>query len=163
MAVDQPRDPAGEWWLDITVDGFTTSVGWRPAHGFAILTDSDAYGSGADEIYRDAETAAERVAQMEEHARRQESRALNLKDVRQLCHRQQLDVARALNIQQGTISRLENRLDAKVSTVAAFVEALGGSLELRVKFDGFEAPVVLERGDAPKAKRRAPVERRLAR
>ena len=46
----------------------------------------------------------------------------------------QADVAARLNIGQDSVSRLENRDDLHLSTLAAYIQALGGSLELVVKF-----------------------------
>jgi transcriptional regulator with XRE-family HTH domain len=44
----------------------------------------------------------------------------------------QADVAEAMGISQGNVSTLEHREDALLSTVRAYVDALGGVLELKV-------------------------------
>ena len=48
----------------------------------------------------------------------------------------QADVAARLNIGQDSVSRLENRDDLHLSTLAGYIQALGGSLDLVVKFPG---------------------------
>ena len=45
-------------------------------------------------------------------------------------------IARHLHTGQGDISKLERRLDARVSTLRAYVDALGGTLDLVARFPG---------------------------
>ena len=68
VQVDASDDPDGETWIDIAAPGFSTSMSYRPAHGFGIYVSEAGYGEGPDEIYRVAETAARRVAQLCAHA-----------------------------------------------------------------------------------------------
>jgi len=46
----------------------------------------------------------------------------------------QQSLARALNVNQSEISKIENRADVYVSTLASYVEAMGGKLEIRAVF-----------------------------
>jgi transcriptional regulator with XRE-family HTH domain len=46
----------------------------------------------------------------------------------------QVDVAKALEVTQGNVSRVENASDLYISTLARYVEALGGHLELTAVF-----------------------------
>lgn len=46
----------------------------------------------------------------------------------------QIDVAKALDVTQGNVSRVENASDLYISTLARYVEALGGHLELTAVF-----------------------------
>ena len=46
----------------------------------------------------------------------------------------QQSLARALNVNQSEISKIENRADVYVSTLASYVEAMGGRLEIRAVF-----------------------------
>ena len=49
----------------------------------------------------------------------------------------QADLADKMKASQGTVSRLEaNDTDPRVSTVQAYVESLGGELELIARFGG---------------------------
>ena len=51
-------------------------------------------------------------------------------------------MAEILEIAQENVSRLEGRADIKLSSLAAYVQALGGSLELRATFpDGSSVPL----------------------
>jgi len=57
----------------------------------------------------------------------------------------QVSLARILNVNQSEISKIENRMDMYVSTLANFVQAMGGELEIcavfpegRVRINQFE-------------------------
>jgi predicted XRE-type DNA-binding protein len=58
----------------------------------------------------------------------------------------QVDVAKALEVTQGNVSRVENAADLYVSTLARYVEALGGHLELTAVFPDQVVPVELPSG-----------------
>ncbi|MDP2284658.1 MAG: XRE family transcriptional regulator [Pseudohongiella sp.] len=67
---------------------------------------------------------------------------MSLAETRKLRGQSQLSVARILNIAQPNVSQIENRPDTMVSTLAAYIEALGGTLEIRAKFpDGQEVEI----------------------
>ena len=55
----------------------------------------------------------------------------------------QEEMARRLQIGQENISRLEKRSDMKLSTLQAYIEALGGELDLTVQFPG-HTPIKLQ-------------------
>jgi len=59
---------------------------------------------------------------------------LRLHEVRAACELTQEQLAERLNIDQPNVSRLENRSDVHVSTLADYVAALGGRLELLAVF-----------------------------
>ena len=67
--------------------------------------------------------------------------AVSLRELRRLTGRTQLDVADEMGVAQGEISRLERREDAKLSTLRAYVEALGGKLELTAKVGDRSVPL----------------------
>ncbi|MFT4036033.1 MAG: XRE family transcriptional regulator [Patulibacter sp.] len=67
-----------------------------------------------------------------------------LRKARQLT---QAQLADELGLAQSEISRVERREDLYLSTLARFVSALGGRLELRVTFDDDATPTVLQLGD----------------
>jgi len=46
----------------------------------------------------------------------------------------QEDLAKLLKVSQASISKVESRTDLHVSTVAAYIAALGGELELVARF-----------------------------
>jgi len=58
-----------------------------------------------------------------------------LDDLRRARGITQEELAVELGIRQPSVSRLENGDDAKLSTLRAYVEALGGRLELAAVFD----------------------------
>ena len=70
----------------------------------------------------------------------------SLKAVRKLRQRSQLDVACRLGTTQSEISKLERREDALISTVATYVTALGGTLDLVARFPGLHVRLKLGRG-----------------
>ena len=61
---------------------------------------------------------------------------LRLREVRAACELTQEQLAERLHIDQPNVSRLENRSDVHVSTLADYIAALGGRLELRAVFPG---------------------------
>jgi transcriptional regulator with XRE-family HTH domain len=62
--------------------------------------------------------------------------AETLRQIRKLRRRSQSDVAATLGTVQSEVSKLESRLDLRVSTLTAYVQALGGSLEMNARFPG---------------------------
>jgi transcriptional regulator with XRE-family HTH domain len=60
-------------------------------------------------------------------------------ELRRARERTQVQVAKALGINQDSVSRLEQRSDLLLSTLRSYVEALGGSLSLIAKFPDQEA------------------------
>ncbi len=62
---------------------------------------------------------------------------LTLRTVREAVGKTQTEVAESSKIDQGDISRLENRVsfdDCQLSTLQRYIEALGGELDLVAKF-----------------------------
>ncbi len=57
-----------------------------------------------------------------------------LKDLRLAAEQTQAELAATLGVRQDTISRLEQRSDMLLSTLRRYVEAMGGTLDLVVKF-----------------------------
>jgi DNA-binding XRE family transcriptional regulator len=59
---------------------------------------------------------------------------LSLRDLRKALALTQADIASTLNVGQDTVSRYEQRADMLLSTLSAYVRAMGGELELVAKF-----------------------------
>jgi DNA-binding XRE family transcriptional regulator len=59
-----------------------------------------------------------------------------LKALRELAERSQEQIAQALGIKQPSVLKMERQTDLYLSTLRRFVEAAGGTLELRVKLPG---------------------------
>jgi DNA-binding transcriptional regulator YiaG len=66
---------------------------------------------------------------------------LELKSVRQARNVTQAEVARAMSVEQASISKLEHREDMYVSTLSQYIKALGGELKLIASFPEVEIPV----------------------
>ena len=69
--------------------------------------------------------AAELIAEVE-----------GLQALRKLAQRSQAEIAKVLNIKQPSVHKIERQTDLYLSTLRRFVEAAGGTLELRVKLPG---------------------------
>ena len=74
--------------------------------------------------------AKERVAKHREEVLAE----LGLYELRRSQDLSQVDLAARLEITQSAVSKLENADDVRLSTLKDYVEALGGHLELRVRF-----------------------------
>lgn len=66
---------------------------------------------------------------------------MTLQQIRKKLKRRQIDVADLLGIGQDSVSRMEKRNDAAISTVKRYVEALGGTFEMYATLPGQEHPV----------------------
>lgn len=77
-----------------------------------------------------AELPAKRRARVQARA----AELSTLRDLRLAAQRTQQDVAQALGVRQDTVSRLEQRSDILLSTMRRYVQAMGGSLDIVVKF-----------------------------
>jgi DNA-binding XRE family transcriptional regulator len=75
------------------------------------------------------------------------------KDLRHAVLRTQEDLATALGVGQDTISRLEQRSDMLLSTLKRYVEAMGGKLDLVVRFPN-RPPVIIEQIAEPRGQQK---------
>lgn len=69
------------------------------------------------------------------------------RSLRELRHRRgqtQQDVAAQMGISQSDVSKLERRLDVRLSTLRSYVAATGGRLELRVRHADSDEETVLD-------------------
>ncbi|QEH35205.1 helix-turn-helix protein [Aquisphaera giovannonii] len=57
-----------------------------------------------------------------------------LRQLREARARTQVELARALRVNQAAISKLERRSDMDLSTLRGFIEAMGGQLEIVARF-----------------------------
>jgi transcriptional regulator with XRE-family HTH domain len=70
-----------------------------------------------------------------------------LRELRELAGKAQADVASALNIKQPSVSKIEKQADMYLSTLRSYVEAIGGELELTVRFPERPALRIQHLGD----------------
>ena len=59
---------------------------------------------------------------------------MDLRAIRELVSKTQVEVAEATDMTQSEVSRLERRPDVRLSTLKRYVEALGGELEIFAAF-----------------------------
>ncbi|HWI86307.1 MAG TPA: XRE family transcriptional regulator [Sphingomonas sp.] len=59
-----------------------------------------------------------------------------LKALRQLAARSQEQIAASLGVKQPSVHKIERQTDLYLSTLRRFVEAVGGTLELRIELPG---------------------------
>jgi transcriptional regulator with XRE-family HTH domain len=59
---------------------------------------------------------------------------MTLRDLRKALHLTQEEVAGVLHMNQESVSRLERRSDLLLSTLAAYIESMGGKLKLIAEF-----------------------------
>jgi DNA-binding XRE family transcriptional regulator len=64
--------------------------------------------------------------------------AMPLDELRKARQMTQIKLAEALGVNQSEVSKIEHRTDLYVSTLAEYVEALGGHLEIRAVFQDRE-------------------------
>lgn len=83
------------------------------------------------------------AAMPEERRRRIEARTAELvgeveglKALRQLAERSQVEMATRLKIKQPSVHKIERQTDLYLFTLRRYVEAAGGTLELRVELPG---------------------------
>lgn len=60
--------------------------------------------------------------------------SMPLDEIRKARQMTQAKLAETLGVNQGEISKIEHRADIYISTLAGYVEALGGKLEIRAIF-----------------------------
>lgn len=87
----------------------------------------------------------------------------SLSALRKAAGKAQVDIAASLNISQPSVSKIEKQADMYLSTLRNYVEAVGGNLELVVRFPE-QPPLTLSGlGDVLEPARAAPRTRRTAR
>lgn len=77
---------------------------------------------------------------------------LRLSELRRARRMTQTQLARSLDVSQAQVSRIETQADLYLSTLASYVEAMGGSLELSARFgEGTDEVIALAVGDLVEA------------
>jgi transcriptional regulator with XRE-family HTH domain len=66
---------------------------------------------------------------------------MQLQELRKARHVTQVEVAKAMNVEQAAVSKFERREDMYVSTLREYVKALGGELKLVASFPDAEIQV----------------------
>lgn len=76
----------------------------------------------------------ERRQRIEAETAREMAEIMSLRDVRKAFHKSQESVAKALDMEQESVSRIERRADLLLSTMRKYVAAMGGNLKLIAEF-----------------------------
>lgn len=84
-----------------------------------------------------------RRARIEAEAERLHGEYLTLQELRKAKAMTQVQLAEVLGVQQATVAKYERQSDLLLSTLASYVEAMGGKLNLTVEFPG-KPPVALD-------------------
>jgi len=88
-------------------------------------------GRSLDEVI--ASLPAEERRRIDQRVGELKAESETLQELRKLAERSQADVAAALQVKQPAISRLERQTDMYLSTLRAYVEAVGGELDIVVR------------------------------
>lgn len=72
------------------------------------------------------------------------TKVATLKDLRKATQHTQEDLAHALGVGQGTVSRIEKQSDMLVSTLQHYIESVGGTLKIMATFPN-RPPLLIER------------------
>lgn len=82
-----------------------------------------------------AKTLSPAARRRVDEAVRRDAIEMTLQGLRELAGKRQTEVAAIMKKTQGELSKVEHRRDLLLSTLRAYVEALGGQLEVRAVFD----------------------------
>ena len=77
--------------------------------------------------------------------------AVTLAELRSIRQQSQKDVAAEMRVLQPAVAKLERRGDMCVSNLMRYIEALGGTLEMKAHFPDASLTVRLEHGDVRRA------------
>jgi Helix-turn-helix domain len=146
--VDASETDDGQWFLDVSKEGFRTSISWAGRHGFGLYTSESGYGDRATEIFVEPSRTLARLNRLfDQWTSRGFISPPSLAELRQLTNISQEELGRIIQLKQSAISRFEGRDDVKLSPLVSYLGALGGRVEVRVHFDGMDVAI-----DLPRAK-----------
>jgi predicted XRE-type DNA-binding protein len=84
--------------------------------------------------------SAERRARVEERVR-EAIKEMALDELRTAREFTQAELSQVLRVDQGSISKLERRTDMYIGTLRRYIEAMGGSLQIRAVFPDGEVQI----------------------
>jgi len=68
---------------------------------------------------------------------------MRLQQIREARAMTQVTLAQALQVNQGSISKMEKKADMYVSTLRSYIEAMGGHLNITAEFEGTKVKIDL--------------------
>ncbi len=80
-----------------------------------------------------ADLPQERQAKIDARYRELRNEVEGLRELRKVAGKAQTEIARALNIKQPSVSKIEKQADMYLSTLRSYVRAIGGELDLVVR------------------------------
>jgi transcriptional regulator with XRE-family HTH domain len=89
-------------------------------------------------------------------AERLHAQYLTLQKLRKAKAMTQVQLADVLGVQQATVAKYERQSDLLISTLASYVEAMGGKLKLMVEFPDKEPMALDGLGETEEPRRRKP-------
>ena len=136
VKVTSPTGRGTVWWIDATAKGHGVTIEWSAEDGFGLsATDGNDFNTGSSEAFADADAAVERIVEILKTRRAVPARReMHLQRLREHREISQDALAEIMQVTQATVSKTERREDLLLSTLRAFVEALGGDLHLVAKF-----------------------------
>ncbi|HVG08340.1 MAG TPA: XRE family transcriptional regulator [Thermoanaerobaculia bacterium] len=142
--LDRPGRPQGDWFLDAELGGKNLVAVWNPERGFALSSRAEVeYGEAPDEQYPDADSAFLRASELlATEAQTVPPEQAVLKTLRESRKLSQEELAKRLHVTQATVSKMERRPDMYLSTLRSAIAAMGGELEVRVRFPDEEFRVM---------------------
>ena len=140
VSCEKGGDKTGDWWMDVGHRSGSFTAHWEPKTGFGLHPASAeaAFGELPPERYADTAMLLRRVEQLVDDG---EVGVVGLRDLREVQGLSQAELAARLGIQQAAVSKVERRQDLHLDTLSAIVKAMGGVLEMKVKFPGGEVPL----------------------
>lgn len=140
VSCEKGGDKLRDWWMDVGHRRGSFTVHWEPKAGFGLHPASAeaAFGELPPERYADTAMLLRRVEQLVEDGA---VGVVGLRDLREMHGLSQAELAARLGIQQAAVSKVERRQDLHLDTLSAIITALGGTLEMKVKFPGGEVPL----------------------
>jgi predicted XRE-type DNA-binding protein len=136
VALSRPARPGGVWTIDVDLGRHEVVVQWSSKRGFGLSTPTDDdYATSPGEVIADADRAVARTVELLRGGQRtRPRREMFLQKLREQRQISQESLADLIGVRQGSVSKAERREDMLISTLRAFVEALGGELELIARF-----------------------------
>lgn len=140
VIVDAPDSSGGEYFLDVTLDGFQTEVSYKNGIGFGVFVSEGAFGQKPDEVFKSPAKTVLRLQQLRNLFIAEGRLApLGLAELRALVGFTQAQLAECLGVTQPSVQRAEQQRNPQLDSIAGFVSAMGGRLETRVIFGDIEA------------------------
>jgi len=134
ISLQEPHDPDGIWWLDVTLNDESIAIDWSRAGKFGLSSiPREGFGDAPDEVYSSIGEAMRRVVALLKSGQHTVSPRV-LQSLRQSRRLSQERLAALLRVRQAAVSKMERRSDMYLSTLRKVIAAMGGQLEVIARF-----------------------------